>query len=87
MKKKLTSDKLISLEEQLSQLKAQHASEKARLRAKAKKDDTRKKFLIGAYIFEKAQKEGSMDKLIKEMDSFLKGKADRKLFGLDTETK
>ena len=78
----MKSKKLDTLNKKIEQLEAQKASVVAKIKAKAKKEDTRKKILVGAYFLEKAEKEGSMDELIKKMDNFLTRKNDRLLFNL-----
>lgn len=70
--------KIESLEKKLEQIKAQLAAEKSRAKAQKRKDDTRRKILLGAWLLEKEP----MAKLQKEMDGFLKKAADRKLFDL-----
>jgi hypothetical protein len=78
----LKSKKIENIEKKIEQLKAQKATEEARIRAKAKKDDTRRKILIGAYFLEQAEKNGTMDDLKNRMNSFLTRPNDRALFDL-----
>lgn len=78
------TDKLKKLEEQAAQLKARIASEKAKIANQARKDDTRRKILVGAYYIEKAEREGTMKELIKKIDPFLIREKDRELFNLPT---
>lgn len=80
----IESDKIRRLEEKIEQMKAQVASEKARLKKKAKKDDTRRKILVGAYFMEKYKDD--VASLAKELDPFLKREKDRMLFGLDVSS-
>jgi hypothetical protein len=47
-----------------------------------RKVETRKKILAGAYLLEKHEREGTVEGLIKELDSFLIRAHDRILFGL-----
>ena len=54
------------------------ASEKAKYR----KQETRRKILVGAYYLQKAREEGSMDILRKHMDGYLQRDIDRVLFEL-----
>lgn len=79
----LRSNRIETLEKKINQLKARKAAEEARLREKAKKADTRRKILIGAYFLEEAEKNGGVEALYRKMDSFLTRKNDRELFGLD----
>ena len=73
-------DKLEKLEKQMKQLQQRVASEKARIRNKERKDDTRRKILVGAYFMEKYQ--DNRDELVKTIDPFLTREKDRELFGL-----
>ena len=82
----LKSKKLTDLEKKIEQLKAQAAAEAAKLKAKAKKDDTRRKILIGAYYLQKAEEDGTMPSLVKKLDPFLTRIADRALFNLPAKT-
>ena len=75
-------EKLHKLEEKKKLLDARILSMKSRLKKKERSLDTRKKILIGAYFLDKYKKD--MDRLIKEMDSFLVRDIDRKLFDLET---
>lgn len=70
--------KVQSLEKKLEQIKAQLSAEKSRIKAQDRKNETRRKILLGAYLLEKK----SMVELQKEMDGFLTRAADRKLFDL-----
>jgi len=74
-------EKLNKLEKQMKQLQQRIASEKAKVKAKERKDDTRRKILVGAYFMEKY--ENNMDELVKMIDSFLTRVKDRELFGLE----
>lgn len=49
---------------------------------KEKKEDTRRKILLGAYFLDKLRNDGTLDTIKKELDSFLTRNSDRKLFGL-----
>jgi hypothetical protein len=79
------TEKLKKLEEQAEQLKARIASEKAKITNQARKDDTRRKILVGAYFIEQAEHEGTMEELIKKIDPFLTREKDRLLFGLSAK--
>lgn len=81
-----TIEKLKIKREQLSaRIKKIESREKYKMR----KLDARRKMLIGAYFLEKAEAEGTMDEIIQLMDEYLKHRADRLLFGLQSidETK
>lgn len=81
----IKSKKLDDLQNKIKQLQAQKAAEEARLKNKIRKDETRRKILVGAYFLEQAEKEESMQALIKRLDPFLTRKADRRLFNLPDE--
>lgn len=73
----------------LEKLKAQRAKIDARIQAaesrakvSERKQDTRRKILIGSYYLDQAQKNNQMDDIKKLMDSYLKRNSDRKLFDL-----
>jgi len=51
---------------------------------KERKDNTRRKILIGSYYLEQSNKNNSFDDIIKLMDSYLTRDSDRLLFGLDS---
>ncbi len=83
---KTQSDKIIS---RLEKLKAQRAKLEARIQAAEsrnkqaeRKQDTRRKILIGSYYFDKAQKENNLQEIKKLMDGYLTRHSDRKLFDL-----
>lgn len=76
---------------QLEKLKAQQAKLAARIQAvesrtkvSTRKQDTRRKILIGSYYLEQAQKENKLDDIKKIMASYLSRESDRKLFELET---
>lgn len=47
-----------------------------------RKDDTRRKILVGSYFLDKTKKESSFDELVAALDKFLVRDSDRKLFEL-----
>ena len=49
---------------------------------KERKDNTRRKILIGSYYLDMANKNNSFDDIVKLMDSYLIRDSDRMLFGL-----
>ena len=77
---KAAQEKIEKIEDQMKKLQQRLASEKAKIRNKERKDDTRRKILVGAYFMEKYQ--DNMDELTKMIDPFLTRENDRKLFGL-----
>ena len=50
--------------------------------SKERKDNTRRKILIGSYYLENANKNNSFDSVVKLMDSYLTRDSDRMLFDL-----
>jgi hypothetical protein len=72
--------------EKLKQLKAQKQAIEARERTKQKeqerKDDTRRKILLGSYLIKKMQNEANKEKILAELNEYLTENRDRKLFDL-----
>ena len=63
-----------------------------RMNEKRKKEDTRRKILVGAFVLDKLDKGDTIsissdESLSAEMDQFLTRKSDRALFGLKTKEK
>ena len=76
--------------EKLKQLKAQKQAIEARERAKQKeqdrKDDTRRKILLGSYLIKKMESnEANKQKILADLNEYLTEDRDRKLFGLSTQ--
>ena len=72
--------------EKLKQLKARKQAIEARERSKQKeqerKDDTRRKILLGSYLIKKMQNEANKEKILAELNEYLTEERDRKLFNL-----
>ena len=72
--------------EKLKQLKARKQAIEARERSKQKeqerKDDTRRKILLGSYLIKKMQNEANKEKILAELNEYLTEDRDRKLFNL-----
>ncbi len=72
--------------EKLKQLKAQKQAVEARDRAKLKeqerKDNTRRKILLGSYLIKKMENEANKEKILAELNEYLKEDRDRQLFNL-----
>jgi len=72
--------------EKLKQLKAQKQAIDARERTKQKeqqrKDDTRRKILLGSYLIKKMQNEANKEKILAELNEYLTENRDRQLFDL-----
>ena len=58
-----------------------------REQSKERKDNTRRKILIGSYYLDQANKNNSFNNIVKLMDSYLIHDSDRMLFGLDSVKK
>ncbi|WP_286597464.1 hypothetical protein, partial [Thiopseudomonas alkaliphila] len=72
--------------EKLKQLKAQKQAIEARERTKKKeqerKDDTRRKILLGSYLIKKMQaNEANKEKILAELNAYLTENRDRPLYG------
>jgi hypothetical protein len=83
--KKAEAGKIAKIEGKMKQLKAQMIAEKNRLDAKAKKEELRRRILVGAYFLDKAEKEGTLESLAKTIEPFLTRENDRELFGLPAQ--
>ncbi len=80
----MPTKKLEQLEERKRKLEAQIKQEKARENSKKRKEETRRKILVGSMVLAQVEKgEWPEDRLRKAMDEFLTRDQDRALFGLD----
>ena len=72
--------------EKLKQLKAQKqaidAREKTKQKEQERKDDTRRKILLGSYLIKKMQNEANKEKILAELNEYLTENRDRQLFDL-----
>ena len=72
--------------EKLKQLKAQkqaiEAREKTKQKEQERKDDTRRKILLGSYLIKKMQNEANKEKILAELNEYLTEDRDRRLFDL-----
>ena len=78
--------------EKLKQLKAQKQAIEARERTKKqeqeRKDDTRRKILLGSYLIKKMNaNEANKEKILAELNEYLTEDRDRLLFGLLEQNK
>lgn len=80
---KLTKHRLEKLKEKREALNTRIQAIEAREKTKERKNDVRKKILIGAYYLDQAEKNNSLNEIKKLMDKFLKRDFDRELFGLE----
>ena len=73
-------------EERLKQLKAQKQAKDAREKAKQKvqerKNDTRRKILLGSYLLKKMEDEAEKQKTLAGLNEYLTEDRDRNLFNL-----
>lgn len=81
------NEKIEKQQERLKQLKAQklalEAKEKKRVAEQQRKEDTRKKILLGSYLLKKMNdNDANYQKILAELDAYLVEDRDRKLFGL-----
>jgi uncharacterized coiled-coil protein SlyX len=86
MKVESLEQQIAKQEERLKQLKAQKqavlAREKAKQKEQERKDDTRRKILLGSYLLKKMENEANKEKILAEMNDYLTEDRDRKLFNL-----
>ncbi len=86
MKVESLEQQIAKQEERLKQLKAQKqavlAREKAKQKEQERKDDTRRKILLGSYLLKKMENEANKEKILAEMNEYLTEERDRKLFNL-----
>lgn len=68
------------LRQKRERLDAQIQSAESRLKVTKRKQDTRRKILIGSYYLDLAIKNGSTNELKKIMDGYLTRDSDKKLF-------
>lgn len=54
---------------------------------KDRRNDTKRKILVGTYFLEQADKNGTFEHIITLMDKFLTRDSDRKAFGLPSKSK
>ena len=77
------ADRLAKLEEQRARINAEIQRVKAREQQQKRKDETRRKVLIGAMILAKVEsREWPEERLAAAMDAYLERDHDRALFGL-----
>jgi large subunit ribosomal protein L7/L12 len=80
---------LEKLKRQKEIIEARIQQAEARHKQRERKEDTRRKILLGAYFLEKLKNDAMFESIKGELDSFLTRNSDRKLFGLsmlDNET-
>jgi len=83
MSRKTPEERLADLQEQQEQLKARISREKARIASQKRKDDTRRKIIIGGAVMAHAKNNEEFDKAIADLlDKYVPADRDRKLLGL-----
>ena len=86
MKVETIEQQIAKNEERLKQLKAQkqavEAREKKKISEQQRKDDTRRKILLGSYLLKKMENEQDKEKILAELNEYLTEDRDRKLFNL-----
>ena len=80
-------DKINQFEEKLKQLKAQKKlkenRERRKLKEQERKDNTRRKILLGAFYLSRMEKDEQFRQhVLRSIDGYLTADRDRKLFGL-----
>ena len=79
-------EKIKLLEKQLADLKIKAKEETRRIasqeKAAARKAETRKKIILGAYILDQMKDEEFRSSYLSKLDSYLKRNSERKLFNL-----
>jgi hypothetical protein len=81
MSKELSMDALAKLKAQREKLNARIQKMEALEKERERKQDTRRKILIGAYYLDKARQENTMAELNQLMLGFLTRDSDKVLFG------
>lgn len=78
--------KIAKQQEKLKQLKAQKQAievrEKKKISEQQRKDDTRRKILLGSYLLKKMENEQDKEKILAELNEYLTEERDRKLFNI-----
>ena len=86
MKVESLEQQIAKQEERLKQLKAQKQAVLAREKKKAtdqqRKEDTRRKILLGSYLLKKMEDETEKEKILADFRKYLTEDRDRKLFNL-----
>ena len=86
MKVESLEQQIAKQEERLKQLKAQKqavlAREKKKITDQQRKEDTRRKILLGSLALKKMKNEQDKEKILADLKEYLIEDRDRKLFGL-----
>jgi large subunit ribosomal protein L7/L12 len=81
-----TAEQLKKLKDQQAKLAARIQAIESRAKSSERKQETRRKILVGSYYLEEAKKNDQLDPIKKIMDSYLKRNSDRALFELPALT-
>ena len=76
-------NQLERLKAQRKKIEARIQAAEARIKTKERKQDTRRKILVGSYYLDQAHKNGTGDDIKKLMTDYLSRESDRALFDLD----
>jgi hypothetical protein len=79
----MDNDKITKLKIREEQLQARIMAKKARDKKQERKNQTRRKILVGAIIMDQYEQSGRMDQLLKMIDPYLVRDNDRVLFGFE----
>jgi uncharacterized protein (DUF342 family) len=86
MKNESLDQRIAKQEERLKQLKAQKqavlAREKKKITDQQRKDDTRRKILLGSLALKQMENEEKKTKILADLNEYLTEDRDKKLFGL-----
>lgn len=74
------SNQLEKLEQKKQQLAAQIKLVESRQKAQARKEDTRRKILVGAYYIKQAEAKGEIEQLYHNVREYVKRDNDKRLF-------
>jgi len=77
-----STDTLSKLLKQQAALEQKIKQESAKAKTQARRDETRRKVLVGAYVLKKHEEAGTLDVLKNELDKYLSKNPERRLFGL-----
>jgi len=78
----MATTQLDNLKKKRDQINARIQKMESSKKSKARKQETRRKILVGAYTLDKARKEDAYGALVTSMDIYLKRDNDRVLFDL-----
>ena len=80
--KKESEQVLLNAKKHQSKLKEEQDKLLKVVKSQERKDDTRRKILLGSYLLKKMENEENKEKILAEMNEYLTQERDRKLFNL-----